>query len=663
MLDVVFYSSIYDISEQHAVHHWKTKGREEKLIPNTEAFYKIYPEFNWRTYISRNRNDVVLLHDWELTAIKHFINKPVIQNKFDPAFYMNQYQDVVQAGYNTPALAHQHWMMFGKKEGRSGFYNQQPDENQDMLSYCKNMFAPHTDIHNKKRNIIHVCSPYQPKFKNDSRRIKFAIDTMITAVRGSRHHVCVVEHFDVEDNLPIIEELIDTGAKKCVNDNDIILFTNFDICLTTDCYDRVIESCDKHGCTFSFRRDFIGVLDKPLTKQQLLKQTQWYVGADLFAFTKKWWKKNVNELPSGQLLGRPTWDWVLRIQMGRSIGDTNVWSEELEKQGSQVETPGVIYHEKHESYWEKPRNHKLPSNVRNVAIAYQWMCRNSNTREFTYKKILEEEYGKDTLERYVNDFINASVAIVGITRDNEAQLHAGIENMINIGSSFNRFKIFLYENDSIDNTKKILEQYKQQYPEHFNYECGRSPKLPGKYQQMGHARQQCINWVRQLHQVYDHVIIMDPDVRIPVDRGGVIDTFKNKHPGSWDAVFANGIYNSQGMMWDSFAFRTATYGHVFTPELFDSNKLHEKDGTGRILPTDRWTPVHSAFGGLGVYKRECFEVGNYDLMVNDCEHVGFHQSLRRKGLKKLFVNPRMIKKYSTEETNNDGYSTQGVFSI
>ena len=71
---------------------------------------------------------------------------------------------------------------------------------------------------------------------------------------------------------------------------------------------------------------------------------------------KKWWNENANQLPKGQLIGRPTWDWMFRIQMARSVGDTSVWSEELEKQGSIIETPRVIYHEKHDSYWEKQNN-------------------------------------------------------------------------------------------------------------------------------------------------------------------------------------------------------------------------------------------------------------------------------------------------------------------
>lgn len=667
LFDPKFYSEIYKdlkgLTDLKLMRHYLKYGHQEDRLPSAKYFETLYPTVDLPGHMKKHKvsKSAAMLQIHQSSIPPEGKSE---EQKFDAEYYMQQYPDVVAAGFYTPELALQHWLSHGQAEGRVGFDKKQKlVGKQDMLSYYRNAVASYTTIHDKQRNIIHVRNPYQPKFENDSRRIKFAIDTTITSVEKTRHNVCFTEHHDAEDNLPLVNEFIQTGVNKCVNDNDIVIITNFDICLTDDCYDRVVEACNTHECTFSFRRDFNGELTTPLTKEQLLKQTQWYVGADLFAFTKNWWVTNVNELPTGQLLGRPTWDWVFRLQMARSTRDINVWSEELEKQGQSVETPGIIYHEKHDSFWEKPSNHTIPSNVRNVALAYNWMCDKSNIEEFTYKKIIEKDYGKDNLERYLKHYINASVAIVGITRNNESQLHTGIDNMIDIGSMFNRFKIFLYENDSVDGTKKILEEYKQKYPDRFNYMCGKSPypPLPGKYQQMGYARQQCANWVKQLHQIYDHVIIIDPDIRIPVEREGVLNTFETKNPASWHAVFANGIYNSHGMMWDAFAFRTGTYGHVYTPELFKSNKLHEKDGTGRILPVNKWTPVHSAFGGLGIYKRECFEIGNYDLTVNDCEHVGFHQSLRRNGLKKLFVNPHMIKKYSTDETNLSGYSTEGLF--
>ena len=48
----------------------------------------------------------------------------------------------------------------------------------------------------------------------------------------------------------------DFGFKKCQSDNDIILYTNADICLTNNLYNQIVNTCAKYNCTFSFRKDF-----------------------------------------------------------------------------------------------------------------------------------------------------------------------------------------------------------------------------------------------------------------------------------------------------------------------------------------------------------------------------------------------------------------------
>ena len=60
-----------------------------------------------------------------------------------------------------------------------------------------------------------------------------------------------------------------------------------------------------------------------------------------------------------------------------------------------------------------------------------------------------------------------------------------------------------------------------------------------------------------------------------------------------------------------------------------------------------WSPlinVKSAFGALGIYKKECFLLSDYGLPrtgYSECEHVHFHADLNAKGMQ-LVINPRMI---------------------
>ena len=173
------------------------------------------------------------------------------------------------------------------------------------------------------------------------------------------------------------------------------MYTNSDICLTSDIYEKIKNSCDKWNCTFSFRKDFRFKLERKMTKSEI-RDAEWYVGSDLFAFTKKWWTQWRDYFPDGQSIGRPTWDWIFRIVMGKSVEGDVVFNQPLEKQGAICETPDISYHEKHDSYWERSENLMIDSNMINNRIAYKWMMEKSPSGKFTGKEYFERTY-KDKL--------------------------------------------------------------------------------------------------------------------------------------------------------------------------------------------------------------------------------------------------------------------------
>jgi hypothetical protein len=118
-------------------------------------------------------------------------------------------------------------------------------------------------------------------------------------------------------------------------------------------------------------------------------------GADLFAVTKSWWKKWRDYLPDDQVIGRPTWDWVFRITMGKSIEGDIVFSQVFEEQGKICETPNISYHESHSSFWERPENLLDEDSLKNSRIAYYWMKEKSNDINFTGKFYFEKKYGEN----------------------------------------------------------------------------------------------------------------------------------------------------------------------------------------------------------------------------------------------------------------------------
>lgn len=75
-----------------------------------------------------------------------------------------------------------------------------------------------------------------------------------------------------------------------------------------------------------------------------------------------------------------------------------------------------------------------------------------------------------------------------------------------------------------------------------------------------------------------------------------------------------------------------------------------------VIPTDAdWIAVDSAFGGLGIYKRDVIVNLKYQATdengVAICEHVGFHKAIKNNGYQ-IFINPRLINARKTPHTKN-----------
>ena len=270
----------------------------------------------------------------------------------------------------------------------------------DLTYYNENEINYHNSVSDDNQFIIHVSSLYKNNDYDNNRRSNLAQATW-KKLYETEKIIPLIKYDNVNNkNIPKIKDLFNEGYNMCINDNDIIMYTNSDICLTEDLYQKVVESCNKYECTFSFRKDFLFELDQPMNKI-MIENTKYSggnihpEGADLFAVTKSWWKKWKDYLPNDQVIGRPTWDWIFRITMGKSIEGDIVFSQTFEEQGTICETPNISYHESHNSYWERPENLLDEDSLKNSRIAYYWMKEKSNDINFTGKDYFEKTYGKN----------------------------------------------------------------------------------------------------------------------------------------------------------------------------------------------------------------------------------------------------------------------------
>lgn len=141
-------------------------------------------------------------------------------------------------------------------------------------------------------------------------------------------------------SLPYLKDLLDKACEQLVDD-DILVHTNDDTCLHTRCAFIVATMLQSVDACFSFRYDFPR-LEAPIYDEGIMSG-RLYAGSDLHAFRVGWWRKHRDRFPD-MVVGLEAWDPCMRVLIQRT------------HHGRETHVPGIIYHERHGSYWEDPAN-------------------------------------------------------------------------------------------------------------------------------------------------------------------------------------------------------------------------------------------------------------------------------------------------------------------
>jgi len=213
------------------------------------------------------------------------------------------------------------------------------------------------------------------------------------------------------------------------------------------------------------------------------------------------------------------------------------------------------------------------------------------------------------------------VIICGVVKNVERTIEKNIQHALETGSNFEKFKIVIYENDSTDNTKGILNKYiknknikiicenisgnnEKENNKIWAYTEVTGSNHPCRIEHISNARNKLLNEINKPeYDEFTHVIVVDLDSNgwhIP----GILDSFNIS--SNWDAVFANS-YN----YYDFYALRTSFF--PFGPEIIGESFWN--------LPSYKFenelVPVFSAFNGIGIYKKEILKNYKYDFIVNE----------------------------------------------
>ena len=237
----------------------------------------------------------------------------------------------------------------------------------------------------------------------------------------------------------------------------------------------------------------------------------------------------------------------------------------------------------------------------------------------------------------------SKIAIVSLARNCDNLLLKSIENIE--GLECKESKIFIFENDSTDETKNAINTISRRYSNVYfksidngeEYLQDRSRKRTNA---LAEYRNECQDWVKNNCSNYNYVIVLDLDADLGFSLDGVYNSigwFKDlRNAGgvaSYSLLFRHLWSHTIFSHYDTFACRLNDWSP--TPEDNDQNSAWMKN----VHPLIGSEPFHlySCFGGLAIYKMEAFLSGRYDCKLGS-EHVKFHKDLHDNGYK-MYLNP------------------------
>jgi hypothetical protein len=260
-----------------------------------------------------------------------------------------------------------------------------------------------------------------------------------------------------------------------------------------------------------------------------------------------------------------------------------------------------------------------------------------------------------------------TIIFCGIVRNADQYIERNILRILRTAKEFKDFAVFIYENDSTDNTKTILLKYhrdpfiivcedgiKNDYLEAFK--AGKDTTSELRCNILSQCRNKYLEYINNTN--YDYTCIVDLDLKGGWSYDGFFDSIAIINQKQDVAcVSAYGIlseYNnmapleqkipSEYMMYDSLAFRPFNYDKQLSYMIqsqFNFFKTHRGDEP--LL-------VYSNFNGLAIYKTSYLKNKKYSIRINpnnpvDCDHVIMHEQIRKSG-GKILLNPNLIVSYS-----------------
>lgn len=249
---------------------------------------------------------------------------------------------------------------------------------------------------------------------------------------------------------------------------------------------------------------------------------------------------------------------------------------------------------------------------------------------------------------------NQNIVIAALARDCEDSLRTNIPVIEELRTKFLWSQVVVVENDSVDGTKELLNDWKINYNRVniISKDYG-TKTIPDKsdliinpmtsYQRidkMVFYRNLYLDYIKEIKHLIDLVIIIDIDV-IEISLAGLIDVI-NSFDNKTGAVFSNGIsimktpFGLSEIYYDTFAVWEYPTLNEFS---YSTESLARtfKSINNNIKKVPLYGVI-SAFGGVGVYNYHAIKNLRYKTVLNPlnkqeaiCEHIPFNQEIIKRG--------------------------------
>jgi hypothetical protein len=289
--------------------------------------------------------------------------------------------------------------------------------------------------------------------------------------------------------------------------------------------------------------------------------------------------------------------------------------------------------------------------------------------ELIKKKIILKKH-KSKIEKQSqegkNNVKDKKIVMGFLLKDSTIHISSMQKKIKEMGKYFKDYKVVLFENDSKDGTRDILNEWSL-HDKHIDIikccdlgdcECrlnwkdlkSKGPISDFRIDKMRFMRERMLRHVSKNYSHYDYYMIMDFDISGSLFIDGFFTTF---HHNNWDMVFSNGLnsspipfFHNKLYLYDILAYvpydhkqieySKSNYQNII--DFFRENKKLEIN-----LKNLKWKEAKSGFNGLAIYKMK--SVKNCSYLNNKkfyCEHIDIHNNMIENSYEKIYFNPSII---------------------